>query len=289
MAKVATKAEILVCGATGQQGGAVSQSLLKEGVAFRALSRSLHKLNSLKELGVETIQGDLADKQTIVEALSGIEQAFLVTTPFEEGVEKEVEQGINFVQAAMKAGVKHLIFSSVASADKKTGIPHFESKWKIEQYMQKEGIAATILRPVFFMENFATPWFLPEIKQGKLKLPVSSEKKFQMVCLQVIGAFAAACFKRPSDFIGQIIELASDEMTLPQVMGKISSYSGKHIEYEELPYEEAEQKFGSDFAKMFKWFNDVGYSVDIEQLKQWKIPLTSFNTYLSEADWLKYV
>ncbi len=287
MGKVSTKVEILVVGATGQQGGAITKKLLDDGINFRALSRSVNKLNFLKERGVDTIQGSLNDRNTLKEALVNIKQAFLVTTPFEEGTEKEIEHGINFVETALRAGVEHIVFSSVASSDSNSGIPHFESKWKIEQHIKNTGIPATILRPVFFMENFASPSFFAEIQEGKLSLPVHSDTVMQMVCLDVIGAFAAAAFSRRSEFIGQTIELASDELTFPEAVGRISTYSGKHIAYEELPSDQAEEKFGYDFARMFQWFDEKGFGVDIKQLKKKGIPLIDFNTYLSHAEWIK--
>lgn len=268
---------ILVTGATGQQGGVVARYLLQQGKKIRALTRHPAKAEALKKLGAEVAVGDLTDKESLKPALRGIKRVFLVTTPFEAGMEAEVRQGIDMVDAAKEAGVDHLVFSSVGSANKNTGIPHFETKWQVEQHLRKSGLPATILRPVFFMENFTAPWMLPAIQQGKVVLPLAPDRKLQMIALDDIGAFGAAAFIRPKEFLGQEIDLAGDALTMPEALGMIAREIGKPIQYEPLPVEQAEKVFGHDFGVMFRWFNEVGYSVDIPALEQrWAIPLTKF-------------
>ncbi len=180
-----------------------------------------------------------------------------------------------------------MVFTSVNGANTNSGIGHFESKWAIEKHIKAVGIPATILRPAFFMENFGSPWFFPDLEKGKLALPIRSNVALHMICLEVIGAFALEVFNHSSEYIGQALELASDQLTFPEAMKKISSITGKNYIYEELPANEGEAKYGSDFAKMFQWFNDVGFSADFESLKQKGIHLTTFEEYLSRAEWIK--
>lgn len=284
-----SKATILVTGASGQQGGAVARSLVSQGQSIRALSRSPERLNDLKAQGAEVIAGDLNDRASLEAALAGIKRAFLVTTPFETGTDAETQQGITFVDAAQHAGVEHLVYTSVAGADEHTGIPHFESKWKIEQHIQAVGIPATILRPVFFMENFGSPWFLPSIQGGTFSLPVDPDRPTQMIALGVIGAFGAAALIRPSEFIGKTIQLASDELTFVEAMKLLSEAAGKTIRYERLPDEQAEGALGHDLAKMFRWFNAEGFSVNLAELKPYDIPLTTFKDHVASAAWVNQV
>ncbi|MBN4054795.1 NmrA family NAD(P)-binding protein, partial [Nitrospira defluvii] len=138
---------ILVTGATGQQGQTV-----------RGLTRTPSKAEALKKLGAEVVAANLTDRPSLDAALKGINKVFLVTTFFEEGMEADVKQGITMVDAAKAAGVEHLVFSSVGSAHRKTSIPHFETKWQVEQHIQKIGLPATIIRPTAFMDNFGTFW-----------------------------------------------------------------------------------------------------------------------------------
>jgi uncharacterized protein YbjT (DUF2867 family) len=109
-----------------------------------------------------------------------------------------------------------------------------------------------------------------------------------MIALQDIGEYAAAAFLRPKEFIGQAIELAGDELTLPEAMKIISQAVGKTVGYEQLPDGQSEKTWGHDFAVMFRWFNEVGYNVDIPALqKRWGIPLTKLKDLVAHAPWVK--
>lgn len=280
---------ILVTGATGQQGGAVARALLKQGQKVRAFTRNPSKAERLKKLGAEVVTGDLTDQASLAAALRGVKRMFLVTTPFEKGMDAEVQQGITAADAAKAAGVEHLVFSSVGSADRNTGIPHVETKWRIEQHIRKLGIPATILRPVFFMENFGAPWMRPGIEQGKLVFPLRPDRILPMTALADIGAFGAAAFLRPKDFIGQTIEIASDELTIPEALGLLSKALGKPIQYEQLPDAQLESAVGHDMALMYRYFNKtMGSAVDIPGLQtRWGIPLTKFRDVVAGGAWKK--
>ncbi|MEE8242244.1 MAG: NmrA family NAD(P)-binding protein, partial [candidate division NC10 bacterium] len=175
---------------------------------------------------------------------------------------------------------------SVGSANRNTGVPHFDTKWKVEQHISQLGLPATILRPVWFMENFGT-YFLPS-PEGVLVVPLRPDKKLHMIAVQDIGEFGAAAFLRPAEFIGQAIDLAGDEMTPPEVAAHLSRTMGRPIQFQQMPDEQVEATMGHDFAVMFRWLNEVGFSVDIPTLRQrFEIPLTSFTDVIARADWAK--
>ena len=91
---------------------------------------------------------------------------FAVQNTWEAGVEKEEEQGKRLAKIARDKGVQHFVYSSVGSAHKKTGIPHFENKIRVEQTVKQLGFPShVILRPVFFMENLPSP-VVPERRQA---------------------------------------------------------------------------------------------------------------------------
>ena len=274
---------ILVTGGTGQQGGAVARSLLRQGAKVRLLTRDRAKAQSLEKEGAEVAVGDFTDRNSRDAALKGVKKLFLMTTFFEKGTEGEVQQGVTLIDAAKNAGVEHLVFTSVGSADQNTGIPHFESKRRVEQHLQKSGLPATILRPVWFMENFGT-YFRPS-PQGKLTLPLRSDTKLQMISVRDIGEFGAAAFLHPAKFIGQAIDLAGDELTMLEV-AVLLSRAGRPVEFQRMPDSEVEAAMGHDFALMFRWSNEGGYSVDIPALrKRWGIPLTTFKEAIADAPW----
>jgi uncharacterized protein YbjT (DUF2867 family) len=271
-----TSETVLVCGASGQQGGSVMRSLLRQGQKVRALTRDPSKREGLKSLGADVVFGDLTDRSSLEKAFQGIKKVYLVTT-MEKGLESEVAQGYAVADVAKAAGVDHLVFSSVACADKHTGIPHFETKWKVERYIKSLRIPATIIRPVFFMENFASPWMLPSIQKGKLALPLKPNRKLHMVSVKDIGEFVTAAFLHPQKFIGQTIELAGDELTVIEALSILSKARGHKIQYELIPDEQMEVSVGHDMALMYRWFNETGYQVNIPALQsRWKMPLSKF-------------
>lgn len=276
-----------VTGATGQQGGGVARHLLEQGQRVRVLTRNAVKAEALHKQGTEIVVGDLTDRSVLEKALIGVDGVFSMTTPFEGGMEAEVQQGKTLADAAKEANVSQYVFTSVGGADKNSGIPHFESKWKVEQYIRQIGLPATILRPTFFMDNFGT-FFREGLLQGTLTLPMRPETKLQMIAVKDIGQFGAAALLRPNEFIGQAIELAGDDLTMPEVITHLSRTMNRSLTFQQLPDDQAEAAMGHDMATMFRWFNEVGYSADIPALGQrYGIPLTNFVELISGAEWAK--
>ena len=183
---------ILVTGATGQQGGAVARALLTKGQKVRVMTRTPAKASALAKAGAEVVKGDLTYASDLQAALQGVHGVFAMSTPFEAGMDEEVRQGILMADAAKQAGIAHYVYTSVGSAHRKTWIPHFETKWKVEQYIRQIGLPATVLRPVWFMENFTT--FSKPSAGGILRMPLRADKKLAMVALRDIGEFGAAAF-----------------------------------------------------------------------------------------------
>jgi len=277
---------ILVTGATGQQGGAVATALLTKGQKIRVMSRTPEKASALAQAGAEVVKGNLTNPSDLQAALRGVHGVFAMSTPFEAGMDQEVRQGIMMADAAKQAGIAHYVYTSVGSAHRNTGIPHFETKWKVEQHIRQIGLPATVLRPVWFMENFTT--FSKPSAEGILMMPMRADKKLAMVALRDIGEFGAAAFMRPNDFLGQAIDLAGDELTMPDVAAHLSKVTGRSIQFQGLPLEQAEAAMGHDLATMFRWFNEVGYQINVAALKQtFGIPLTTFAEWIQTVDWAR--
>jgi uncharacterized protein YbjT (DUF2867 family) len=148
------KLSVVVTGGTGKQGGAVVKSLLQRGYEVRAVTRNngSEKARELANAGVTLVRASLEDTAALTKALEGASTLFAMTTPFEGGTQAETRQGISAADAAKAAGV-HLVFTSVGSADRQTGVPHFDSKYEVEEHIAKIGVRATVLAPVYFMEN----------------------------------------------------------------------------------------------------------------------------------------
>jgi uncharacterized protein YbjT (DUF2867 family) len=282
------KLSVLVMGATGNQGGALVRNLLTKGHRIRTLTRNPDSLKAkqLAEQGVEVVKGDFTNSDSLVKAAKGMDTVFAMTTPFEAGVEAETQQGIDLADAVKQAGVGHLVFNSVASADRNTGIPHFDSKYKVEQHIDSLKIPYTIVAPVVFMDNWFTPWYLPSIQEGTLKIAMPADRPLQQVSVDNIGGFAAAMIERREKVFGQRFDIAGDELTVKETVAIISKASGRDIGYEgfDPEYLRAEN---ADFAEMFLWINKVGYSVDIKNLHkefpevQWQ----NFEQWTQQQDW----
>jgi uncharacterized protein YbjT (DUF2867 family) len=256
------KKTILVSGATGHQGGAVLRHLLERGFAVRALTRDPDKpgARSLQAPGIEVARGNFDDLQSLMRALDGAYGAYSVqdSTP---GFETEVRQGIAFADAANRSGIEHFVYSSVASADRKTGLPHFESKARIEEHIRTTGMRHTILRPVFFMENLLG--IRAGIEQGTF-------------------AFAAIAFEHSGSWADRAMELAGDDLTMQEIAQALSLKTGQSVRYAQTPWDAFEKQMGKGMADMFHWFEREGYHVDLAAVRAHRPETLNFTQWLNK-------
>jgi uncharacterized protein YbjT (DUF2867 family) len=279
-----SKRSILVTGATGQQGGAVARALLSRGHRVKALTRKpdSEAARQLAAAGAEIVAGDLADTASVVKAATGVDTMFLMGNSYEAGLEEETRQGILAADAAKAAGIGHLIYSSVADADKQTGIPHFESKYRVEQHVRQLGIPYTISAPVAFMENAVAPWSIDALRQGIHAFAMPPKRVVQLVALADIGAFVAALAERRERVFGKRFDFAGDELSGEEQAKILSEAIGRPIRYQEIPIAVARQQ-SEDAALMFEWFDRVGYDVDITALHR-DFPEVRWHGF---ADWAR--
>ncbi|MFI5722313.1 NmrA/HSCARG family protein [Streptomyces cyaneofuscatus] len=265
---------ILVLGGTGNQGGATARELLSRGWSVRALVRDPDKpeAQALKELGAVLVWGDLEDVASLRAAAEGVHGIFSVQAlAYEpETLAAEVRHGKAVADVAKEAGVTHFVYSSVGGAERGTGIDHFESKAEIERHIKALGLPATILRPVFFMNNLLH--FADVEGERVMSLPVEPDKPMQFIASDDIGVFAADAFDRPAEFIGREIELAGDEITFPQVAEVYERITGTPSRLEATPIEE----------RMFAWFAEEGYQADIPALRELHPGLLTFEQFLAQ-------
>lgn len=279
--------KILVTGATGRQGGAVAGHLINRGFKVAALTRDPSKpaARELALQGAELVRGDLDDPASLAQELEGLYGVYSVQAFTEEsGTENEVRQGFALADLAQEWGVKHFVYSSVGGADRQTGIAHFESKWKIEQYIRELDLPYTILRPVFFMENFQT-YMREQILSGVLPMPLDPTRALQMIAVDDIGGIAALAFEHPGKWLGKEIELAGDEKPMPQVAQIFTSLLGFQVNYFQVPWEQFSQHAGEEMTKMFRWFNNYGYHCDIAALRQEYPQLATLEQVLRNENW----
>jgi uncharacterized protein YbjT (DUF2867 family) len=176
------------------------------------------------------------------------------------------------------------VYTSVVSADQKTGLPHFESKGQIELHLRKSGLSNTILRPAFFMQNWFN-YMQEPILNGTLPLPLNPQTRLQQISVEDIGAFATMAFQNPSKWSGRIVELAGEELTIQRVAETLSRVIGHNVKHVQVPWDQFRQNAGEEMTKMYRWFQDVGYHVDIASLRREYPKLESLEQVLRYQDW----
>ncbi|MBW4474978.1 MAG: NmrA/HSCARG family protein [Stenomitos rutilans HA7619-LM2] len=278
---------ILVTGATGNQGGAVARHLLQRGkFKVRAMVRDEKKpaAQALRQAGAALVQGDFNDRASLDRAVQGAYGVFSMQD-FREGAEVEIRHGQAIADAAKAVGIEYFVYSSVGSAERNTGIPHFDSKFQVEEYIRSSGLPYTIMRPVFFFYNYNS--MRPMVEQGTFSQPLSPETKLQQLSKEDYGAMVAAVFERPTEFINREIEVASVEMTMPEIAATFSHVLEKPIAYQQIPFEAFEQQAGAEVTTMYRWFEQVGYIANFAELKRDFSAPTDFEAYLRDQGWVK--
>ena len=280
---------VLVTGATGTQGGAVADHLLSgDHGEFEVYAMTRHpesaEAHELGERGAEVVQGDMTEKNNLRPLVEDADAVYAMTNFWEAGYEGEIEQGTNLAEVAAEVGIDHYVFSSVGGADRDTGISHFDSKWEIERRIRELDLPATVVRPVFFMQNFEG--MREDIEGGTLATGLAEGVSLQMVDADDLGAFVAEAFADPDRYVGEAYELASDEHTLESAAEVFSEVTGREVEPIHVPVEEVRDQMGEEYATMFEWFNEHGYEADIDALEaDHDVELTDLGTYLRENGW----
>lgn len=271
---------VAVVGATGQQGGATARALLAAGVTVRALVRDPQKpaAQQLASAGAQLVVADLDEPATIRTAFDGARRVFAMTTMMSgRGTEGETADGLAIADAARAASVEHLVYTSVGGAERHTGIPHFESKRRIEEYIETLDLPATFVRPTFFYENLLRQ--PPESESGTIvvRLPLADGIPLQMVAVDDIGAVTAAVIMDPARVPRGGVEIAGDELTGSQIAEAFGAHAGQPARYEALPIDAAGDE---DQRAMFAWFAQLpAYQADrtltaeldphVQTLAQW--------------------
>jgi uncharacterized protein YbjT (DUF2867 family) len=282
---------VLITGATGRQGGAVIRHMLQKDWKLRALTRNPggSAAQQLVARGVEVVQGDLEDPASLEQAVEGAYGVYSVQDFWQVGATREVQQGRNLAEVAKRVGVSHFVYSSVGGAERNSGVDHWESKWQIEQHIRSLRLPATIIRPAAFMDNYYIDQVEIGILKGKLRDPIRADKPYQTIATDDIGAFVALAFERPTEFIGEEIEIAGSELTNLEAAEVFGRVLGKAVKFKRLPLTIVRLVLGKEFYQMFRWFNHAGFKADIAGLRQRypEVHLRSLEEWLCDEGWQK--
>lgn len=273
---------IAVTGATGAQGGATARALLASGHRVRALTRDPGSpaAEALRALGAQLRRADFDDRASLDAALAGADSLFAVSTPFGTDIATEVRQGKTLIDAAAAAGLGHVVFTSAAHADRATGVPHYDSKYAIEQHLYASGLPWTVIAPAAFMDNYADGWTLEAMRDGSFAWPMPSGAPLTLIAATDIGAFAALALRRREHFTGRRIDIASDELTPDAMAGVLATATGRPMAHHEVPLDVV-RGHSADLAAMFAYFATHGLGVEIAALRR-AYPEVGWHTF---ADW----
>ena len=232
------KQPILVFGATGQQGGSVTHALLAAGWHVRALVRDpgSPKSAALRDAGVDLVPGNLADPESIREAMRGVHGVFSVQPSSGQGAlygvsdEDEVRYGITIADIAVESGAGHLVYSSTnAVGGGPTGMGHFDSKARIEAHVRALPIPTTIIRPAAFMEMLVMPGF--GLDEGRFNFFMRPDQSMQLVAVEDIGRIVAAIFADPVRIGRATLDVASDSVTGQDLEALFTEAAGRPVTY----------------------------------------------------------
>ncbi|KAF9766067.1 hypothetical protein IL306_001558 [Fusarium sp. DS 682] len=293
-----------VAGATGLQGSAVTRQLLELGWAVRAVSRNLDSptAKKLQYQGAEFTAGDWEDEAVLKEAFNGCTHLFLNVVPPPGTPEPPIAERI--LAVAKSAGIKHVIYSSgLAMKDlhkdklldhsSPIGISH-RRKVQVENMVKEAGFEAwTILRPSFFMFDFLAPKIdsmcAGLTSTNKWFTAYERGEKLPLIDMEDLGKFAAAAFREPNRFNGKTIEIASEKLSVEEIMQQLGEAGGRPLEIVYLTDEEIERKKNQDMYIAMQYISrGLANKVDIEEVKAWGIPLGAFKEFLEkERDLVK--
>jgi len=222
---------IAVTGASGHLGHHAVEQLLAKGQNVVAAVRTLDKAKDLAAKGADVRHADYTDPQSLEAAFTGVNQLLLISS---SEVGKRFSQHKTAIDAAKKAGVTHIVYTSLPKADAssmKLAKEHRET----EQYLRTSGVAHTILRNGWYIENY-TEHLAGTLKLGTLYAAAGEGKV--SVAPRADYAAAAVAVLSSSSHEGKIYELGGESLTLAELAAKFSEWSGQTIPYVSLPFDQ---------------------------------------------------
>ncbi|MET0934423.1 MAG: NmrA/HSCARG family protein [Luteibacter sp.] len=219
---------ILVTGATGSIGSAVTTRLAEAGADVRALTR---RPNDFKApAGVRAVAGDMSDIPSMRAALDGVDTLFLLNAVTPD----ELTLGLATLGLARDAGIRRIVYLSVLNGERFADVPHFTVKYTIERAIEQLDLPATVLRPSYFMQNDIGQQ-VPLMEHGVYAMPLGNVG-ISMVDTRDIADIATAALLRRERASGalprDVIEITGpDAITGASAAALWSEALGKPIAY----------------------------------------------------------
>lgn len=272
---------VLVTGITGNQGAGVATALLDQGFQVRGLSRDIKSEKSLAwtARGVEMVQGDFTDRDTITAAVAGVDHLFLNIT---ERTDDFIGAAKHAVDAAYAAGAQHVVFTSNRPADPESGFESNPERTKrmIELHLRESGGSYTTLRIPFMMENLMRERDMSRtLTDGVIDYGEDGTVGYYINSVDM-GLLAAAAFANPAEWKGREVNLASDAISYRDLATLLSELSGVEIPFRVAPWSEMRGPFVANFK-----FFETNPPYDLEEIKKNFPEVRTLRTYLMSENY----
>ncbi len=286
--------KVLLIGVTGGTGKNVVKGFLEQRVTnLRAMTRKIDynrpSLSKMNDAGVELVEANLDDADSLTTAFAGISAVYCHATAPDAAKpdEREVERAKLVALAAKKANIKHLVYNSAGGADRNSGITRIEQKYKVEQILKEAGNPTTMLRACLFMEEFWKKYTRPSILKGVFRFAIQPDKPIHLITTKDMGGVAAYVMKHREKYIGQEIELAGDVLTPKQMAEEFSRVQGFPVVYKETSPWIFLLLLRLELFNLIQWYRTSGYQADVRHLREEEFPglLTTFSEFLEETNW----
>lgn len=271
---------ITIVGALSKQGRSATLSLLESGnYRVRALTRRINsaEAQSLAQAGAElmNVPLELGQKQALVTAFEGAHGAFLMTPPIAPPDTHEAALGRELADAAVKAGVQHLVFSSLENVDQITQgekfAPHFTDKANVEAYIRTLPVQSSFIMLAFFYTNLLE-YYTPRMNGDTLVFPIYLPEDFRAPFVDPTSATGPAIleiFSHPEKYVGKTMPVIGDILSPKEMVATFTRVTGRKAAYSSAYTREGLLHHFPDFATnellvrellgMAEYATDYGY------------------------------
>jgi uncharacterized protein YbjT (DUF2867 family) len=302
---------IAVLGATGAQGGGLARAILNDsdgGFTVRAITRNADSpvAKELVQLGAEIAVADFDDESSLDEAFRGAHGAYCVTNFWEHfSPEKEAAQIESIARAAKRAGLEHVIWSTLEDTRRwipldddrmptlmdKYKVPHFDAKGGSDHFFTDQGVPTTFLLTSFYWDNLIHFGMGPKPgPDGVLAftLPMG-DKKLPGIAVEDIGRCAYGIFKAGAPYLGKTVGIAGEHLSGSEMAAALTRALGHEVRYDAVT-PEAYRGFGfpgaEDLGNMFQFKHDFEDDFrgprKVDVARKLNPSLQSFEVWLAE-------
>jgi uncharacterized protein YbjT (DUF2867 family) len=289
-----TSGKILLIGVTGETGLRAVQGFLEQSASnLRVMTRRLDltrpALSKLKQAGIELVEADLDQPDSLHTAFEGVRAVYCHALASDEAQAdpREVDRAKRVAKVAAQVQVQHFVYNSSGGADRNTGIQRIEQKYQVEQIFKEAGLPTTMLRACLFMEEFWKSFTRPQILKGRFLFSIQPDKSLHLLSVKDMGKVVVQVMQSPEEYIGTEIELAGDVLTPKEMAAEFSQVQGQKVVHWEIPPWIFLLLLRLELYQLIRWYRQEGYQADVTYLREKEFPglLTTFREFLEETRW----